>query len=169
MGYSQRELEMRANLYADSRDIVIEKRLGYGNDGTIWQTNRKTAVKVEHVTDSFERELAAFQRLTEHKIDRINGFDVPQLVDFDERVLTIEMEIVTPPYLLDFGKVYLDIPPDYSPEVLRDWEEERTELFGPERWKVVRKLLASLKMFGIYYYDAKPGNIEFGDQPPQCR
>lgn len=47
------------------------------------------------------------------------------------------MDIVSPPFLLDFGKAYLDVPPDYSPEAIADWEAERREIFG-DRWVQVQ-------------------------------
>jgi hypothetical protein len=73
----------------------------------------------------------------------------------------IEMTFVTPPFLLDFGKTYLDFPPDFSPEVLADWERERRSLFEPGQWDIVQAVLAELASIGIHYYDAKPGNITF--------
>ena len=36
------------------------------------------------------------------------------------------------------------------------------ELFG-DRTPMVRKLLSALQQYGIYYQDAKPGNITFED------
>lgn len=36
--------------------------------------------------------------------------------------------------------------------------------FGP-RWPEVRTVVATLKRYGIYYYDAKPANINFGEPP----
>ena len=161
MSFSSRDLEVRAHLYADSRNIAIGENLGYGNDGSIWVTNRKTAVKVERNAEVFGRERATYCRLRDLQIEQLAGFWVPRLVDFEEDLWTIEMEIVAPPYLLDFGKAYLDQRPDFTPEVLEDWEAERRELFEVSQWPIVKKVLASLASLGIYYYDVKPGNIQF--------
>ena len=74
------------------------------------------------------------------------------------------MTIVARPFILDFAKVYLDRPPDYSPEVLADDEERNSEVFE-ERWREVKSLLWALRQYGIYYMDPKPGNIMFEDWP----
>ena len=164
MALSSRELEVRAHLYADSRNIAIDMQLGYGNDGSVWMTNCKTAVKVERNDEVFARELAAYSRLRDLQVEQIAGFWVPRLIDFEEDLWAIEMEIVSPPYLLDFGKAYLDRRPDFTSEVLADWEAERRELFEATQWPTVKKVLASLASFGIYYYDVKPGNIQFAEE-----
>ena len=83
---------------------------------------------------------------------------MPRLVEFDESLLVIEIDVVTPPYLLDFGKAHLDHKPDFSEEVLADWEESLVEYFG-EDVPLVKSALWQLRKFGIYYLDAKPGNI----------
>ncbi|MEM7477033.1 MAG: hypothetical protein AAF483_18775 [Planctomycetota bacterium] len=75
-------------------------------------------------------------------------------------MLVIEMTIVEPPYILDFGKVYFDDrKPDFSPEVLADYEAECAEWFG-ENWSVVQSALSSLESFGILYVDARPSNLD---------
>lgn len=68
------------------------------------------------------------------------------------------MEIVKPPYLLDFGKAHLDQRPDFSEETMAEWEESLVELFGDDVPRI-KALLRKLTLFGIYYYDAKPANI----------
>jgi hypothetical protein len=90
----------------------------------------------------------------------LRGFAVPELVDFDDDLLVVEMTIVSPPFLLDFGKVHLDRRPEFSAETIAEWRESMKELFE-DRWPEVRLLLAALERYGIYYLDAKPGNIMF--------
>jgi hypothetical protein len=72
------------------------------------------------------------------------------------------MRLVTPPYLIDFGKAYLDSAPEFPVETMEEWEQEGIDNFGA-RWTDVLAVLWALKQLGIYYYDAKPGNINFGD------
>jgi len=48
-------------------------------------------------------------------------------------------------------------------EIWTDWENQRRELFE-DRWPQVRLLVSALRRIGIYYMDAKPGNIMFGDE-----
>ena len=158
-------LHRLANSYVTTRGIQVDfnAQLGFGNDGTVWATNNDTAIKVFERFGNYNREVACYQRLRDLNIDEVGNLSVPRLVDFDEELLVVEMTIVTPPFLLDFGKAYLDQPPDYSAEVLEDWERERVELFG-DRWSEVREALSWLRSIGIYYYDAKPGNITFADE-----
>ncbi len=94
---------------------------------------------------------------------KIEGFSVPQLHGFDDRLWVIEMGIVTAPYILDFAKCWLDFPADYTAETMADWDEEGADRFE-DHWPEVKSLLASLRQFGIYYYDAKPANIRFEDE-----
>jgi hypothetical protein len=99
--------------------------------------------------------------LYEFGIRQLDQFRVPTLLGQDEVQQVIEMTFVTPPFLLDFGKAYIDFPPDFSTEVLADWEQERSSLFEPDQWPIVRSLISQLAAIGIYYYDAKPGNVTF--------
>ena len=74
------------------------------------------------------------------------------------------MGIVAPPFILDFAKAWVDRPADYSPEVMEDYAAKGRELFGEQRWDRRDGADLALKQFGIYYYDASPGNIRFGDE-----
>ena len=95
-------------------------------------------------------------------------FDVPFLEDCDEGLLILEMSIVQPPYLLDFGKVYLDHPPThlYDEQMMANAVEEWLERFG-DRWNKVQHAMRILENYGIYYYDPRPGNVCFGDEDEQ--
>jgi hypothetical protein len=108
-------------------------------------------------------ELECYQRFKHNKISSIHGFSVPQLLGFNDELWVIELRIVTPPYILDFAKAWLDMPPDFSAETMADWETEGEDLFGPNRWPQVKVILWVLRGLGIYYYDAKPQNIRFAD------
>ena len=156
------ELRNRAEAFARQRGFQLDRMLGFGNDGVVWETTRGSALKIEERRSGYERELAAYQRLGERGLAEIAGFAVPQLVAYDDQLLAIEMTIVFPPSVLDFAKAYLDRPPDFSAEVLADWETQTEDLFG-ERWPAVRHVLAKLRTHGIIYFDARPGNIRFAD------
>lgn len=84
------------------------------------------------------------------------------MIDYDESLLVFQMDIVKPPYLLDFGKAYIDIPPDFSPEVLADNEDQQRDVWG-DRWSEVQSIVWQLKRIGIYYLDTKVGNIRLVD------
>jgi len=46
---------------------------------------------------------------------------------------------------------------------LRDWKNEAAEMFDSDNeWEEVERLLHALEVQGIFYFDAKPGNIRFG-------
>ena len=148
--------------YAELCEITLDLKtpLGKGQDGCVWKTSRKTAVKAFERQNSYGRELECYQRFREHKVIRIQNFSVPQLYGFNDHLQVIEMGIVAPPFVLDFAKAWLDQPPDFSEEVLQDNEEKSRELFG-DRWSDIQSLVWGLRQFGIYYYDTNPGNIKF--------
>lgn len=106
----------RAALYASSRNLTIQKEeLGSGYDGTVLATNRGTALKVLNNQQLYRQELAICQHLKTKSVRRINGFQVPQLVDFDDSLSIIEMTIVSPPFVLDFASA-------------RDWRRRFTSM-----------------------------------------
>ncbi|HVU87227.1 MAG TPA: hypothetical protein VHD36_07895 [Pirellulales bacterium] len=156
----------RAHHYAKSKRIELEEKgkLGHGTDGTVWATSRASALKLFEHCKGYDNELACYRRLGNAGIHEIRGLAVPRLVDFDDSIMAVEMTIVQPPYVLDFGKVYFDHPPPYwSDEPLRQtMHAEGRELFG-RRWPEVLRVLAALQALGIYYVDPKPANINFGD------
>ena len=154
------ELAQQAQAYAlkTGLKLDLDQRLGFGQDGCVWSTPRKTALKVFERLHNYTLERNCYQRLKNSGVTSICGVHVPSLVDFDDTLMVVEIEIVRPPYLLDFGKVHLDTPPPYSPDQLEDWEELLVERFG-EDVSLVKTILWKLQSLGIYYLDAKPDNI----------
>ena len=84
----------------------------------------------------------------------------------DDDLQIIEMTIVQPPYLLDFGKVYLDAPPPYwsDAQFQTNRHEDGRENFGIEKWKTVLRAMSELIGMGIYDVDPRPANFCFGDE-----
>jgi len=96
------------------------------------------------------------------EVVEVLGHNVPQLCGVDESLRVVEMLIVQPPFLLDFASAYLDYPPDFSDEVLEEWQHAKREEFG-DRWGTVLVMLKVLENdYGIYMVDVHPGNISFG-------
>lgn len=95
---------------------------------------------------------------------KIREFNVPELIHYNDALLVIEMSTVFPPYLLDFGKAYLS-DPEFPEHVLEEWHE-RLQFWWGDRVGEVRTLLAALRRFGIWYFDAKPGNVMLKDWNP---
>lgn len=109
--------------------------------------------------------LECYQRFQAQRIRELDGFAIPFLEDFDEALMAIEMTLVDPPYLLDFGKVHIDAPPPYhgDPQLLANAFAEWRERFGSD-WQDVAFVLKTLeKRFGIFYADPRPSNICTGN------
>ena len=155
----------RAKAYATSRQITVrlDSPLGFGTDGSVWRTDRDTAVKVFQRELNYRMELGSYRRLSDHDITEIDIFTIPTLIGSDDELLVVEISIVTPPFLLDFGKVDLDERTEFSPEVLAETEQQCVEYFG-ERWPTVKSAIYRLERYGIYYLDIRPGNVLFGDE-----
>ena len=75
------------------------------------------------------------------------------------------MTIVRSPFLLDFADALLDEAPDFSEDVLRQWEEDKAEIFD-EKWPEVTRVLTALQAFGIHLRDINPRNICFPEDTP---
>lgn len=157
---------VRQYLNVHSAGVQIKGFLGDGTDGTVWATARGTAVKVFKAERGYFNERDSYQRLAEYGVtEQLEGFWVAEMHGWDDRILAIEMDLMQqPPYVIDFAKVRIDRPPDFSPETLRDAEEMGRELFE-DNWPVVTTLMAALESFQIYYLDPKPQNIVFPQKP----
>jgi hypothetical protein len=157
-------LQQRAEAYAALLDMALdcESPLGHGTDGSVWKSSARTAVKAFIRQANYNMELACYQRLSEHKIVKLDGFAVPKLMGFDDALCVIEMAIVTPPFILDFAKCRLDLPMEFEESGMEAWQDGCKNLFE-DNWPKVRSVLYSLWQLGIYYYDAKPANIMFKD------
>ncbi|MEX2092033.1 MAG: hypothetical protein WD971_05115 [Pirellulales bacterium] len=164
------QLLSRAEEYADSKGIRLigKDMLGYGSDGSVWHSSRRTAVKALYHQKNFDNELECYRRLKAASVRHIGMFDVPFLEDFDKDRRILEISIVQPPYLLDFGKVYLDHAPThlYDEQMMENANAEWHERFG-KRWSKVLHAMKLLEQHGIYYYDPRPGNVCFGDEDDQ--
>jgi hypothetical protein len=62
-----------------------------------------------------------YLRLRERGIGKVRGLSVPQLLRVDDRLLALEMTIVTSPSDLDFAADQLDWPPEFSDEIWEEW------------------------------------------------
>jgi hypothetical protein len=156
-------LHERAEQYATQLGLLLEHTLGYGKDGTVFSTNAATALKVFETAERFRRERDCYLRLAEHQVEEVIGHNVPRMISWSDDLLVIEMTIVRPPYLLDFASARLDEPPDFSPEVMEQWEQDRSEEFG-KHWSRVQVIMAVMRdSYGIYLLDIHVRNIAFED------
>jgi hypothetical protein len=158
-------LIQHAQRYAAPRNLQLAERLGFGIHGIVYVTEIKTkpgkrAIKALREQEFFERELEAYQLLHDAGVSKLLGFHVPQLIDFDEALMVIEMTVVTRPFVLDFAGAYVGGLPEFSEEIWDEWERHKKEQFG-SRWPTVENVLAELRKFNIYMVDVSPSNIAF--------
>ncbi len=140
--------------------LIVQPILGTGIDGMVWQSKRRTAVKAFERLDNFENEVECYRRFAMGNVTKIGECAVPHLEGTDSGLMVIEMTIVTPPYVLDFAKVYFDSPPPYDSHLIENALAESRELFGADFPRMLA-ILSKLKSFGIHYVDPKPANIRF--------
>jgi hypothetical protein len=159
------EASRRAEDYARRHDLSIVKRLGSGIQGIVFSTNDDTAIKSFIYREHYERERDVYLRLRDRKISQVRQFWVPDLIATSDDLLVVEMDIVRPPFVLDFASAYLDERPPYADDrpIMGEWEAQKRDLFE-ERWPEVRAMLAAFRAHGIYLADVKPGNVVFGDE-----
>ena len=60
-------------------------------------------------------------------VTTVRGFNVPELIAFDDELLVLEMTIVRRPFVLDFASAYLDSDkrPEFPDDTWATWEEEK--------------------------------------------
>jgi hypothetical protein len=143
--------------------VKIKEFLGRGTDGAVWATNEITAIKLCGAERGYFNERDTYLRLAEYDVvNKLEGFWLPKMRGFDDQLLVVEMDLMqTPPYIIDFAKVRIDRPPEFSEEVLQEMERQGLDDFG-KNWPDVKSLLAALESFQIYYLDPKPQNIVLG-------
>ena len=148
----------------------LAETLGSGKDGIVLAAKHKTkpadvAIKVLRFEESYWREKRAYQRLGMRAVTTVQGFNVPELIAFDDGLLALEMTIVRRPFVLDFASAYLDSDkrPEFADDAWATWEEEKKEQFEA-RWPAVQRVLAAFERLGIYLLDVSPGNIGFLDE-----
>jgi len=155
----------RAEQYCQSRDLTIIHRLGFGVHGRVFATQNhvngeQSALKSFEREPHYQRERDIYLRLRSLGVMNICGSVVPQLLEYDDELWVIEMTIVARPFVLDFAGAYLGHPPDFSEEVLEEWESEKRDQFG-SRWPEAQRILNELESIGVYMADVNPGNIAF--------
>jgi hypothetical protein len=147
------------------QSVKYSKYLGGGTDGEVCSTNRDTALKVLTHKKGYFNERDTYLHLKEYGVtEKIGEFWIPSLVHFDDDLMIVEMDIMhNPPYIIDFAKVRLFSPPDFSEDVIENSHIQGVEQFG-ENWSKVLTLLSDLESFLIYYLDPRPSNIVFTNE-----
>ena len=156
-----------ARTYGAQNQLHLAERLGFGIHGIAFLAENntkagKTAVKVHRFGEPFQRECAVYERLRDAGVSKILGFNVPQLVRIDDKLLIVEMTVVVRPFVLDFAGAYLDTLPDFPEETWAEWESEKREQFDI-RWPRVQAVLGELERLDIHMVDVSPSNVAFLD------
>ncbi len=161
MSKSENELLVRLQRYIDRHELTMAvlEPLGGGQDGSVWESDRNTAIKVFSREANYWRERDCYLRLHDVGIERLGIFSVPTIIGYDDSLWVVEMDIVTPPYFLDFGKAYLDRRPPFDAEQIAEAMQLAEELFDAADWPDVEEALLDLRLVGIHYLDIKPANI----------
>lgn len=80
----------------------------------------------------------------------------------DARLMVIEMTVVRPPCVIDFGNSRLDVKPDYTQEQWDYWFEKLADDFGEVNWPEAEAVYYELKnKWGIYHLDLSTNNVRF--------
>lgn len=152
------EIEQRLFAYCGDEGLEVQELRGYGVDGYVWQTTQDTILKVFRSASPFQHELAVYRRLHANGIKLLQGFRIPQLLNYREDLLTLELSYVRRPFALDFAGATLDSPPPGFDFEAAQWVQEKRAIYGA-KWPEVNRLLDALRHLGIHYPDVHRGNI----------
>jgi hypothetical protein len=106
----------RANTYSERYHLALKDQFGGGIQGVVLFTTRSTAIKAHVREEFYAREKSVYLRLREHSVTQVEGFAVPRLIAFDDDLWVMELESVSPPFVLDFASAYLDQQTPYDEE-----------------------------------------------------
>jgi hypothetical protein len=134
------------------------QRLGWGITGDVYLSpDLRTAVKVHRREESYARELEVYRRLRKLNIIELHGLSVPKLRGWSDKLKVIQMDAVSPPFLLDFAGVLFSSP-DYSADAMQHWYESINERYGPNA-HIAYAVYHELLKHGLYYMDFRPSNM----------
>ncbi len=152
------EIQSRFDMHCADRNRTPVMLIGSGVDGVVWRVDSDIVVKVYRHEHEFQNELAVYQRLAARGVQRLQGFSIPILLDYDNARWILELSVVFPPFVLDFAAAGLDArPAGFDPDDA-GWQAEKQRLFGGD-WPDVRRLLDALRQYGIHFSDVHLGNI----------
>lgn len=129
MEHSYPDEYRRLQEYSARKRIDLLNRLGYGMDGLVYSTKQRSAVKAHRKQESFEKELRVYQILADHPKPDFGGFSVPRMLEYHLELWVIEMELVVPPFVVDFTGATIGRQSsafmDMSEEDYADWRERK--------------------------------------------
>ena len=115
---------------------------------------------IRDAKELYLKERAVYRRLNERDVCSVAGFTVPRLLDHHDELFVIEIEFVTPPFVVDFASSGLDSNPlaKYDQEQMDEQFREWQELFGGN-WSRAKAVLYGLRAHGVFLADLNPRNI----------
>lgn len=119
-------------------------------------------IKVFEKRSHYRKEVAVYERLAEYGVEKILQFNVPQMRECSNDLLCISMTTVIAPYLLDFADCDLD-EPCFPIDSIQNLIYDKTRLFDANADDAEALFHYLVRHFGIYYWDIKPQNLNFGD------
>jgi hypothetical protein len=135
------------------------KILGSGMGGVVFLApDLRSAIKVHHHPEGFETEVEAYKRLKKARITKVRGLTIPRMRAHATDLLLIRMDVVRPPFLLDFAGALFH-PPDFDTDAIAGWHANLEFLFG-RNVSIVYDVYHLLSRHGIYYMDFRPSNIK---------
>jgi hypothetical protein len=148
----------RAVTYAKFKGLAIENTLGSGQDGVVFSTNRRTAIKSFLFFELYRRERDVYLRFKEKGFVKANEFHVPRLIESHDDLWIVEMSIVSPPFIVDFAGARLDAPLRFEPEIMAEWLQDKKEEFESD-WPAVKRAMWAFESIGVYLTDVAPRNV----------
>jgi len=106
------ELYHKLSIFCKANNLGLEKCLGQGIQGIVYSTNINSALKIHTSEEAYNREKLSYLRLKERNINKIRNFVIPRYKSSNDELLILEISIVTPPFILDFGSAYIDQEPE---------------------------------------------------------
>jgi hypothetical protein len=154
----------RIAAYAARYGLEFGDRLGVGANGEVQSTNRTSAVKFFYRWQdaAYRRERIAYTLFRDLNLISVAGHAIPRLIRTDDELLTVEMTIVTPPYLLDFASAYLlDEVPDFPDDVWEQYRADLVEKFGTHWPRASVVIDAFESATGLILLDPHLSNLKF--------
>ncbi len=161
-------VQLRPKALAKAQSFIgtteVLRELGWGVSGIVFMApDLTTAIKVHHRRESFQNEARAYRLLRSHRVTSMMGITIPKLRYADEERMLIAIDIVRPPFLLDFAGVQF-VDPGFSEQTIIENREDVELRFGRNA-HLAFAVQHALLQFGIYYLDLRRGNLNLDGHP----
>lgn len=162
MPFDLSDSERRAQKYIGASAPLL--RLGWGMSGAVFLSpGTRAAVKVFHRREQYDAELKAYRILWREKLYDLHGLTIPRPRGKHDALMVISMDVVKPPFLLDFAGAQFK-PPDFSADAMALWHADIREKFGANA-HIAYSVYDALRRIGIYYMDFRHSNLNLQGLP----